>query len=326
MIREKKGTKISIIGIGAVGATTAYSLIMSGFATELVLVDVNKEKTEGEALDLSHGAGFIKPVNINAGEYKDTKDSDIVIVTAGAAQKPGETRLDLVNKNIQIFKGIIPEVVKYSPNCILLIVSNPVDILSYVAYKLSGFPKERVIGSGTVLDTSRLKYQIGKRFDVDARDIQTYIMGEHGDTEFVAWSLTNIQGISIDEYAKEFNYKYDDKFRTSVHENVKNAAYEVINRKGATFYAIALAVSRIVEAILGDEKSILPVSTLVEDYYGVDDIYLGVPAIVGRDGVEKALKVSLSEDEVKDFKSSAKTLQEVLYSSTLLDDLKEGCM
>lgn len=326
MIREKKGTKISIVGTGAVGATTAYSLIMSGFATELVLVDVNKEKTEGEALDLSHGAGFIKPVNINAGEYKDTKDSDIVIVTAGAAQKPGETRLDLVNKNIQIFKGIIPEVVKYSPNCILLIVSNPVDILSYVAYKLSGFPKERVIGSGTVLDTSRLKYQIGKKFDVDARDIQTYVMGEHGDTEFVAWSLTNIKGISIDEYAKEFNYRYDDKFRTNVYENVKNAAYEVINRKGATFYAIALAVSRIVEAILGDEKSILPVSTLVEDYYGVDDIYLGVPAVVGRDGVKKALKVSLSEDEVKDFKSSAKTLQEVLYSSTSLDDLKEGYM
>lgn len=324
MDNEKRGTKISIIGAGSVGATTGYALTMSGLVTDLVLVDVNKDKTEGEALDLSHGAAFIKPVNIKAGEYKDTQDSDIVIVTAGAAQKPGETRLELVSKNIKIFEGIIPKVVKYSPNSILLIVSNPVDILSYVAYDLSGFPKERVIGSGTVLDTSRLKYEIGKKLNVDARDVQTYIMGEHGDTEFVTWSLTNIKGIRIDDYTKELNYKYDEKFRTNIHENVKNAAYEVINRKGATFYAIALAVRRIVEAILRDEKSILPVSTLIQNYYEINNIYLGVPAIVGRNGIEKALKVSLSENEIKKFKLSANTLQEILYKSVSQKKLKES--
>jgi L-lactate dehydrogenase len=315
MSEGKKCAKISIIGAGAVGSTTAYALIMAGLATDLVIVDVNKLKTEGEVLDLSHGAGFIKPVNIKAGDYKDTKDSDIVVITAGAAQKPGETRIDLVNKNVKIFESIIPQVVKYSPNSILLVVSNPVDILSYVAYELSGFPKERVIGSGTVLDTSRLKYEISKRLGVDARDVQTYIMGEHGDTEFVSWSLTNIQGIKIDQYAKEINCRYDDVVRTEIHENVKNAAYEVINRKGATFYAIGLAVKRIVEAILGDEKCILPVSTLLNDYYGINDIYLGVPAIVGRNGVEKALKISLSDDEVEKLKISANTLEDILNKS-----------
>lgn len=321
MSEGKKCAKISIIGAGAVGSTTAYALIMAGLATDLVIVDVNKLKTEGEVLDLSHGAGFIKPVNIKAGDYKDTKDSDIVVITAGAAQKPGETRIDLVNKNIKIFESIIPQVVKYSPNSILLVVSNPVDILSYVAYELSGFPKERVIGSGTVLDTSRLKYEISKRLGVDARDVQTYIMGEHGDTEFVSWSLTNIQGIKIDQYAKEINCRYDDVVRTEIHENVKNAAYEVINRKGATFYAIGLAVKRIVEAILGDEKCILPVSTLLNDYYGINDIYLGVPAIVGRNGVEKALKVSLSDDEVQKLKISANTLEDILNKSFLQEKM-----
>jgi len=314
-MEKKRSAKISIVGAGSVGATAAYALVIGGLASELVIVDVNKEKTLGEVLDLSHGAGFVKPVNIKAGEYKDTKDSDIVIITAGAAQKPGETRIDLVNKNIKILKSIVPEVVKYSPNSILLVVSNPVDILSYVAYKLSGFPKERVIGSGTVLDTSRLKYEISKRLKIDARDVQTYMMGEHGDTEFPAWSLTNIQGINIDEYAKEVDCIYNEAVRTEIHENVKNAAYEVINRKGATFYAIGLAIKRIVEAILGDEKCILPVSTLVEDYYDINNIYLGIPAIVGRNGVERVLKISLNDDEIKKLQSSANVLETVLDAS-----------
>ena len=314
-MEKKRSAKISIVGAGSVGATAAYALVMGGLASELVIVDVNKEKTVGEVLDLSHGAGFVKPVNIKAGEYKDTKNSDIVIITAGAAQKPGETRIDLVNKNIKILKSIVPEVVKYSPNSILLVVSNPVDILSYVAYELSGFPKERVIGSGTVLDTSRLKYEICKRLKVDARDVQTYIMGEHGDTEFPAWSLTNIQGIEIDEYAKEVGCRYNEPVRTEIQEHVTNGAYEVINRKGATFYAIGLAIERIVEAILGDEKCILPVSTLVEDYYDIDDIYLGVPAIVGRNGVERVLKVSLNNDEIERLQCSASALETVLDAS-----------
>ncbi len=254
MIKKEITTKISVIGAGSVGATTAYALMLSGVATEIVLVDVNKAKTEGEAMDLSHGADFVKPVNILSGDYKDTEGSDIVVITAGAAQKVGETRLQLINKNINIFKAIIPEVVKYNKDAILLVVSNPVDVLSYVTYKLSGFPKERVIGSGTVLDTSRLKHEIGKRYNIDPRNVNTYIMGEHGDSEIATWSVTNIQNIKIDEYANKENLEYNNNFRKEVYENVKNAAYEVINRKGATFYAIALAVTRIVKAILGDEK------------------------------------------------------------------------
>jgi L-lactate dehydrogenase len=322
MNRNNGCTKISIIGAGSVGATTAYALTLSGLANELVLVDMNKEKAEGEALDLNHGAAFIDPVKIKAGDYCDTKDSDIVIVTAGVAQKPGETRIELVNKNIKIFESIIPEAAKYSPESILLIVSNPVDILSCKAYELSGFPKERVIGSGTVLDSSRLKYEISKRLNTDPRDVQTYIMGEHGDTEFPVWSLTNIQGIKLEEYAKNQNYKFDDKIKSKIHKNVINAAYEVINKKGATNYAIASAVNRIVKAILGNEKSVLPISTLLDGYYGINDIYLSVPTIVGRNGSEKTLKVLLQENEIKELKVSANTLKKVLEDSLPKDTRK----
>ncbi|WP_251859662.1 L-lactate dehydrogenase [Clostridium sp. Marseille-Q2269] len=318
MEKKRNTTKISVIGAGSVGATTAYSLMLAGVATELVLVDVNKTKTEGEAMDLSHGAAFVKPVNIISGDYKDTEGSDIVIITAGAAQKVGETRLQLINKNINIFKSIIPEVVKYNKDAILLVVSNPVDILSYVTYKLSGFPKERVIGSGTVLDTSRLKYEIAKRYDIDPRDVNTYIIGEHGDSEIATWSVTNIGNIKIAEYAEKENVEYNDKFREEVYENVKNAAYEVINRKGATFYAVALAVTRIVKAILGDEKTILPVSTLVENYYGIKDVYLGMPCIVGGSGVEKALDIDLNKVETDKLVKSANTLKETLTNNSNL--------
>ena len=191
MIREKTN-KISIIGAGFVGSTTAFALMQDGLASEIVIVDINKDKAHAEAMDLAQGAAFVKSVDIKSGDYADTKDSDIVIITAGVGPKPGETRLDIINKNLKIFQSIVPEVVKYSPNSILLVVSNPVDILTYITYKLSGFPKERVIGSGTVLDTSRLKYMLSEHFDIDARNVHTYIIGEHGDSEITAWSLTNI--------------------------------------------------------------------------------------------------------------------------------------
>ncbi|GFN37226.1 L-lactate dehydrogenase [Tepidimicrobium xylanilyticum] len=315
----KNRIKISILGGGgAVGSTTAYAVAIAGLANELVLVDINKDKTEGEALDLSHGAAFIEPVDIRVGEYEDTKDSDIVIITAGLAQKSGETRLQLTKRNIEIFKTIIPEVIKYSPNSILLVISNPVDILTYVAYRLSGFPRERVIGSGTVLDTSRLKYEISNRFNVDPRDVTTYILGEHGDTGFPVWSLTNIKGIKIDQYAQLVNMKYNDELKKDIHESVKNAAYEIINKKGATFYAIALSATHIVESILRDKKSILPVSALVNNYYDANDIYLGVPCIVGRNGVEKVLNVQLNEEEINNFNKSARVLKTALNESFLL--------
>lgn len=317
-MRKDKGTKISIIGgAGSVGATTAYAITLSGLAKELVLVDIAKDKTEGEVLDLNHGAAFINPMYIRAGDYEDTEDSEIVIITAGIAQKPGQTRLELVQKNIEIFRSIIPEVARYSPNAILIVISNPVDILSYVAYELSGFPKERVIGSGTVLDTSRFKYEIGRNFRIDPRDVHTYILGEHGDTSFPAWSLTNINGIQIAEYAKLMYVKYDDEFKHNAYQNVKNAAYEVINKKGATYYAIALSVTHIVGAILRDKRCVLPVSTLVNNYYNIDDVYLGIPSIIGRNGVERVLKVSLDEEEVNNLNKSANVLKTTLNNSFL---------
>lgn len=309
---NKKGIKISIIGAGFVGSTTAYALMMEGLASEIVIVDINKEKSEGEAMDLSHGVSFIKPVNIMAGDYKDTKDSDIVIITAGAGPKPGETRLDLINKNYKIFEGIVPNIVKYSPKSILLVVSNPVDVLTYITYKLSGFPKERVIGSGTVLDTSRFRYLLGEHLKIDVRNIHTYILGEHGDSEIAAWSLTNVAGISVEDYCKDICKGCDGNFKKRIPEEVKNAGYEIVERKGYTSYAIALAVRRIVEAIIRDEDSILTVSTLLKGEYGIDDIYMGIPSIIGETGIKKVLEVKLSEDEEKQLKKSAKVLKENL--------------
>ena len=311
----KKTNKVSIVGAGAVGSTAAYALSISGIINELVLVDIDKERALGEVLDLRHGSAFIDPINIHTGDYSRTYDSDIVVITAGAPQKKGETRIDLVNKNIDIFKGIIPEIVKYSPNAILLVVANPVDILSYVTYKLSGFPKERIIGSGTVLDTSRLQYEIGQSLDIDPRNVDAYIMGEHGDTEFTAWSLARINGIDLDKFSEEIEVDFDRVKKDEIEKSVVNGAYEVINRKGATHYAIGLSIKRIVEAILGDENTVLPVSVLVDDYYGIKDVYISIPSIVNRSGVKKSIKVNLDEIEVEKFKSSAYALSEILDNS-----------
>lgn len=313
----RRTTKISIIGAGFVGSTTAYALMMEGLASEIVIVDINKEKAEGEAMDLAHGAAFVRPVEIRAGEYKDTKDSDIVIITAGAGPKLGETRLDLINKNYNIFKGIIPEVVKYNPNAILLVVSNPVDILTYITYKLSGFPSERVIGSGTVLDTSRFKYLLSQHFDIDARNIHTYIIGEHGDSEIATWSLTSISGMGLEQYCSTMCNKCDGSFKFRIQDDVKNAAYHVIEKKGATYYAVALAIRRIVEAIIRDENSILTVSSLLKGEYGISNVYMGVPSIVGRNGVKRILDVDLSKEELEQLKDSAEVLKEGIKRANL---------
>lgn len=317
----KTTTKISIIGAGFVGSTTAFAIMDEGLASEIVIVDINKDKAEGEAMDLSHGASFVKPTVIKSGEYKDTNNSDIVIITAGAPQKPGETRLDLINKNYKIMNSIVPEVVKYSPNSILLVVSNPVDVLTYITYKISGFPKERVIGSGTVLDTSRFKYMLSNHFNVDARNIHTYIMGEHGDSEIATWSITNIAGLDIAEYCSRYCNKCDGNIRYNIHEEVKNAAYEIIKKKGATYYAVALAIRRIVEAILRDENSILTISTLLEGQYGIKDIYMGVPSIVGAAGIKNIVESPLDKEELTALQESAKTLKESLEKA-LIKEIK----
>lgn len=305
-------SKISIIGAGAIGATTAFALLQKGVAREIVINDINQEKALGEVLDLMHGSALASPCNVTLGALEDTKDSDIIIITAGVAQKPGETRLDLVDKNYKIFKSFVPTLAKLSPNAILLVVSNPVDILAYMTYKLSGFPKERVIGSGTVLDTTRLRSLLGKYFGVDGRRVQGYVLGEHGDSEFVPWSSLTIGNIPIENFSNQLQIEWDKATEKVIADDVKNAAYEVINRKGATAFSVAAVLTRIVEAFLKDEKTILSVSTLLNDYYGVNDTYLSVPTIVGKNGVEKVLNIEFSEEEKEKFVSSANLMKEYI--------------
>ena len=305
-------SKISIIGAGAIGATTAFALLQKEVAREIVINDINQEKALGEVLDLMHGSSLSSPCNVTLGSLEDTKDSDLIIITAGVAQKPGETRLDLVDRNYKIFKSFVPTLAKLSPNSILLVVSNPVDILSYMTYKLSGFPKERVIGSGTVLDTTRLRSLLGKYFGVDGRIVQGYVLGEHGDSEFVPWSSLTIGNIPIKDFSEQLSIEWDEATEKVIADDVKNAAYEVINRKGATAFSVAAVLTRIVEAFLKDEKTILSVSTLLNDYYGVSNTYLSVPTIVGRNGVEKVLNIKFSDEEKEKFIKSADLMKEYI--------------
>lgn len=312
-----KKTKISIIGAGFVGSTSAYAIMIAGLASEIVIVDVNHQKAEAEAMDLSHGAAFVKPVLVTAGKIEDTKDSDIIVITAGVGPRPNETRLDIIAKNYQIFKDMIPNLVALSPESILLVVSNPVDVLTYITYKLSGFPAHRVIGSGTVLDTSRLRYVLSNRMIIDARNVHSYVIGEHGDSEIVTWSITDIGGSSIEEYSRNLGFEFNDDIKDSIQSEVRNAAYEIINRKGYTNYAVGLSIRRIVEAIVRNEQSILTVSCLLEGQYGIEDVYLALPCIVNQKGISRILTNPLSEKEVNELKSSAEILKKVIQDANV---------
>ncbi|QIK69263.1 L-lactate dehydrogenase [Erysipelothrix sp. HDW6C] len=312
-----KTNKISIIGAGFVGSTTAFALMNSNVASEIVIVDINKDKAKGEAMDLDQGQVFVSPIKIIAGDYPETAGSDIVIITAGLAQKPGETRIDLVNRNIEIYKQLIPSIVEYNPDAILLVVSNPVDILAQITYKLSGFPAERVIGSGTVLDTARFQAELSNKFKVDARNIHANIIGEHGDSEIATWSLTTIAGLTIEQYCANMDIEFSESMRDQITEDVKTAAYKIIDWKGYTNYAVALAVTRIVKAILRDEKSILTVSSLLQGDYGIEDVYISVPTIVGRNGVRHTVEVPYSSNEVAALQESAQMLKEIIDQSNL---------
>ena len=304
--------KVAVVGCGFVGSASAFALMESGLFSEMVLIDVNKDKAEGEALDISHGLPFAKPMSIYAGDYKDAGDAAVVVVTAGAGQKPGETRLDLVKKNVGIFKSIIPEITKYNKDGILLIVANPVDILTSVAAKLSGFPENRVFGSGTVLDTARFKYLLGEHLDVDSRSVHAFIIGEHGDSEIAAWSSANVSGIPIHDFCEMRGHFEHEKSMKRIAEDVKNSAYGIIEKKGATYYGIAMSVRRICEAIIRDEKSILPISSIQHGDFGIDGVALSMPAIVGRNGVEGSVPIRLSDDEIAALQASGDTLKQVL--------------
>lgn len=309
--------KAAIIGCGFVGSSTAFALMQAGIFSELVLIDVDHSRAEGEAMDISHGIPFAKPMKIYAGNYDDIVDASIIIITAGAAQKPGETRLQLVQKNVAIFKTIIPEISKRGCEGVLLIVSNPVDILTYVAQKLSGFPVNRVIGSGTVLDTARLKTMLGEHLDVDNRTVHAFIIGEHGDSELAAWSSAMVSGVPLSKFCEMRGHFNHDQSERHIQEMVKNSAYEIIERKKATYYGVAMAVRRICEVIARDEKSILSVSSRMEGQYGLSDVCLSMPAIVGADGVEEKIPISLDEDEITNLMKSAKALKDIADSLDL---------
>ena len=285
--------KIVVVGAGFVGSTTAYTIMLDGFFREIVLIDVNKDKADGDALDMAHGTSFLKPVSVYSGDWKDCAGADIVVITAGV---------------------IVENVMKYAPtDVILLTVTNPVDILTYVTYKLSGLPKQQIIGSGTVLDTSRLKYLISKHTGIDARYCHTYIIGEHGDSEVAAWSITNIAGMSMKSFFEHYG-KCTDEDLQAMYSEVKNSAYEIIQKKGATYYAIATAVARIVECISGGENSVLTISSVLNGEYGIEDISLSVPTQVSGYGVERILDVPFNETELQGLRSSAKTLKDSLKS------------
>ncbi|GFI32239.1 MAG: L-lactate dehydrogenase [Lachnospiraceae bacterium] len=317
MEKQINARKGAVIGCGFVGSAIAFTLMQSRLFTELVLLDVNFDKADGEAKDIAHGIPFAGQMKIYAGTYDDIADAAVLIVTAGANQKPEETRLDLVNKNVAVYQSIIPEIAKREFQGILLVVSNPVDILTYAAVKIGGFPEQRVLGSGTVLDTARLKYALSEHLRVDSRSVHAFIIGEHGDSEIAAWSSANVSGIPVDDFCEMRGHFNHEETMDRIAEKVKDSAYEIISKKQATYYGIAMAVKRICECIVRDEKSILPVSSMQHGIYGMEGIALSMPAVVGLKGVESHVPIALDEEEMEMLKRSADTLKEVIGSLDL---------
>ncbi|MBS7009767.1 L-lactate dehydrogenase [Anaerostipes sp.] len=309
--------KAAIIGCGFVGASTAFSLMHQGLFTELVLIDVNADKAKGEAMDLSHGRPYVDTSKVYAGTYDDIADCALIIITAGANQKPDETRLDLVHKNVGIFKTIIPEITKRNSEGILLVVANPVDILTYVTLKLSGFPKNRVFGSGTVLDSARFQYLLSEHLEVDSASIQAFIIGEHGDSELAVWSGVNVSGVAINDFCELRGHFDHETSMRRILDDVRNSAYEIIEKKGATYYGVAIAVSHIAESIIRNKNSILPVSSLLEGEYGLADLCLSVPTIVNKNGAEQVIEIGLNPEETELLNQSAHQLKEILSSLDL---------
>lgn len=311
-MKQRNVNRVALIGAGSVGSSYAFALLNQSITEELVIIDLNENKAMGDAMDLNHGKVFApNPTKTWYGTYSDCKDADVVCICAGANQKPGETRLALVEKNLRIFKGIVEEIMASGFDGIFLIATNPVDILTYATWKFSGLPKERIIGSGTILDTGRFRFMLGEYFDIAPANVHAYIIGEHGDTELPVWSHADIGGISITELIKR-NQKYTMKDLDELFINVRDAAYQIIEKKGATFYGIAMGLARITKAILNNENSVLTVSTYLEGEYGIEDVYIGVPAVVNRNGIREIVELTLNEQERQQFKHSADVLKEIL--------------
>jgi len=311
------GPKIAVVGAGFVGTTFAYSLLIHGLASQIVIIDINQEKAEGEVMDLNHGMPFAYPARIWAGDYSDCRDADIVVVAVDKGQKIQQSRLELAEGNFQVLKQIIPSITRYNSEGILLVVTNPLDVMTHVALKLSGFPKNRVIGSGTILDTARLRYLLGEHLQVDPRNVHAYIIGEHGDSEVPVWSLANVAGIRLKDYCPICKVPYSPDDLNDLFLKVKNAGYEIMKRKGRTNYGVALGLTKIVESIIRDENAISTVSCFLEDYHGVSDVCLSVPVILNRTGVKEVIKLPLNDEEITAFQKSAATVRKIVHSLEL---------
>jgi L-lactate dehydrogenase len=307
-------TRVAVVGVGSVGATFAYALLLSGLAAEIVLIDANHAKAEGEAMDLNHTVPFAHPTRIWAGDYSDCAGAAVTVLAAGSNQKPGETRIDLVKKNAAIWRSIVPEVAQHNPDGILLVATNPVDVLTYAALKLSGLPSERVIGSGTILDTSRFRYLLSQHFGVDARSVHAYVIGEHGDSEVPVWSSANIAGMRLPQFCKAQGIPDDRQAMENIFLQTRDAAYHIIERKGATFYAVAAGLMRITEAILRDQSTVLSISSLINGYHGLTDVCFSLPTVIDRGGIEKVLHLELDKDEINKLRDSASVLKTTIKS------------
>ncbi|MDO1604591.1 L-lactate dehydrogenase [Lactobacillus sp. YT155] len=319
---SKNHQKVILVGDGAVGSSFAYAMTLQGIAQEIVIVDIAKERTVGDALDLSDAVPYTFPKTIRSGEYSDATDADIVVITAGAPQKPGETRLDLVNKNLNILKTIVNPIVESGFNGIFLVAANPVDILTYATLKLSGFPRHRVIGSGTSLDSNRLRKFVAEEVEVDPRSVHAYILGEHGDSEFAAWSHVTIGGLTIKEWMAAHPGSFTHERLEEIEKRTVNAAYEIISGKGATFYGVGTALARICRALLNNENTVLPLSVYMDGQYGLNDLYVGTPAVVNKDGLRQVLEIPLNEEETKRMQESATALEKVIEDGFKATDIK----
>ncbi|WP_414045149.1 L-lactate dehydrogenase [Macrococcus equi] len=306
-MEKLRGNKVVLVGNGAVGSSYAFSMLNQGVCDEFVIIDLNEAKAIGDAMDLNHGVVYApSPMNIKYGTYSDCGDADLIVICAGAAQKPGETRLDLVGKNMKIFKSIVEEIMASGFDGIFLVATNPVDVLTYAVQKFSGLPENRVIGSGTILDTARFRYLLSSEIGVAADSVHAYIIGEHGDSELAVWSSANVAGIKVVDILEHDEAKMEEIF-----VKTRDAAYEIIKAKGATYYGVAMGLTRISRAILGNENSVLTVSAKLNGEYGIDDVYIGVPALINRNGVSKVFETPLSEEEKQKFEKSVETLKSI---------------
>jgi L-lactate dehydrogenase len=309
--------RVAIVGTGNVGSTFAYALLLNGLAAEIVLIDANRAKAEGEAMDLNHAMPFAHPTRIWAGDYSDCAGAAVTVLAAGAGQKPGQSRLDCIQANARVWREIVPQIARQNPRGILLVATNPVDVLTYAAWKLSGLPSKRVLGSGTILDTARFRFLLSQHFGVDARSVHAYIIGEHGDSEVPAWSLANIAGMRLPEYCRANGLTYDSQEMNRIFESTRDAAYQIIGRKGATYYAVAAGLLRIAQSILRHENTVLSVSSLMDGYCGIRDVCLSLPTVVDGGGVQRVLRLELDETEASRLRQSAEILRKTIASLDL---------